>query len=264
MSEDSILETGWYSDIGNRETQQDSCRISFHHGVLLTTVCDGMGGFQGGELASSTAVNHLHTRFESTEASDAEFYLNILDELDAQVFFLKDDTNRRLKAGTTIVSVIIDGNKMSWLSVGDSRIYIVRDNEMIQATRDHNYREMLNELLSKGSITKKQYEAESKKYTALTSYVGMGGIKLFDISTKSFGLKDGDLILLTSDGLYNAVQVEKITEVSGEKISEIIDFLSKALELESEKSKDNITFIVIKYHVQSKREDFENETEKMS
>ena len=181
MSDDSILETGWYSDIGNRENQQDSCMISFHHGVLLTTVCDGMGGFEGGELASSIAVNHLHTRFENTNASDAEFYLNILDELDAQVFFLKDKSNRRIKAGTTIVSVIIDGNKMSWLSVGDSRIYIVRDNEMIQATRDHNYKEMLNGLLSRGTITRQQYEAESEKYTALTSYVGMGGIKLFDI-----------------------------------------------------------------------------------
>lgn len=236
-----------HSDKGDRKNQEDSYCVSYDKNTILATVCDGMGGCRGGGIASRTAIKYLHSEFKHIGASDASFYMELIDELDSQVYFLKDEDNNRLKAGTTIASVLINGNCLDWFSVGDSRVYIVREAEMIQVTRDNNLKEALTELLKNGIITKEQFEKRSSGYLSLVSYVGMGGIRLYNISRSSFRLRKGDLVILMSDGLYNSVDMEKIPPISKEDTSFIMEKLCEMSSAKKTGHRDNTTFILIRY-----------------
>ena len=253
-TQNGTLQIGWCSDIGARELQEDSYKITFHHDVLLATVCDGMGGIPCGDQASKVAIDYLHDKFESGQKRAASFYSDTLDELDAQVYFLKDDTNRRLKAGTTIASVMVHDGKLDWFSVGDSRIYLFRGQEMVQVTRDHNYKETLIDLLENGDITYEQFEGERAKHPALTSFLGMGGIKRYEISRTPLQLCDNDMLLITSDGLYNTFPPEELSAESGSEISAVMEQIISRIISAQAQGRDNTTFIILKYRSNSGEE----------
>ena len=236
-----------HSDIGQRSTQEDCYAVMENNGRVLAVICDGMGGCLGGELASSAAVSKLQTVFMETPHTGKQFYQEHLDELDAAVYYLKDETGRRLGAGTTMVSVMICGNLLSWLAVGDSRLYIIRGAEIVQATRDHNYGEMLLDLLRSDSITMEQYEEERELHAALTSYLGIGDVKIYDLCTEPFALQDKDILLLTSDGLYNALDVRQILNMEERSAAQIAEAFLNALADLKEDGRDNTTFILIEY-----------------
>lgn len=243
------LSVSVYSDVGDREHQEDSYLIIFNEGTLLVAVCDGMGGSKGGDIASRTVISHLKSHFEMSPHDDTTFYINILDELDASVYFLSDQNKRRLNAGTTLASILINNGQLNWFSVGDSRIYIVRNKEVVQATRDHNYKESLIDLLNQGNITKVQFESEKAKHAALTSYLGIGGVKLYDISSVPFVLEDEDIIIVTTDGFYNAIPIDIISSMSKISTEDIVRELSKMLVDNEMSNRDNTTFVIIKYCV---------------
>lgn len=248
LRNDHRFELGWYSDIGDRRTQEDAYYISTHDGVLLTSVCDGMGGHRGGEIASRTAVGYLHAAFQSAEFHDAQMYERLLDELDAKVFYLKDEDGSQLSAGTTIVSVLIDGDRMSWFSVGDSRLYLIREDTLVQVTRDHNYYEMLLDWMQQGKITEEQLIAERDKHAALTSYLGIGGIRQYNISSQPFKLQDSDLLLLVTDGLYHAVDMQLLTSLSHAEMPFFMQQLDGMVHADAMYARDNATMIAIRYH----------------
>lgn len=256
------FEIGWYSDIGDRPTQEDSYYISTHDGVLLTSVCDGMGGHRGGAIASRTAIGYLHAAFQAAPYRDAEMYERLLDELDAKVYYLKDEEGNPLSAGTTIVSVIIDGNQLSWLSIGDSRLYLIRENQIVQVTRDHNYLEALRDLLQNGKITQEQFLAEREKHAALTSYLGIGGVHQYDISAKPFCLNNGDLLVLATDGMYHSVDMQAFLPLCRAELPFMMQQLDAAIRADMQIIRDNATFIVIRYH-QLEGGNASNETKEM-
>lgn len=243
----SCLTVCTYSDIGGRDTQEDSYAVAEQGGSLLAVICDGMGGCEGGALASRTAVQQLKTAFLEAEAAGADFYPERLEELDAAVYFLKDETGRRLTAGTTLVSVIVHENRLNWLAVGDSRLYIIRGQEAVQATRDHNYKEFLLNLLHDGIITEETFEEEREKHTALTSYLGMGNVKYYDLCSEPFMLQNHDVLLLASDGLYNTLDVLETVRRSNRTVSGIADSMMQALSHSPDQERDNTTFILIGY-----------------
>ena len=127
-------------------------------------------------------------------------------------------------------------------------MYIIRDGEMLQATHDHNYHESLCDLLRSGKITQEQYESERERFKALTSYIGMGGVKLYDISKAPLTLKDGDTLLLTSDGLYNSVSAEQLQGCFREDAAETAQNLIEQFKASKASCRDNTTFIIIRYH----------------
>jgi protein phosphatase len=133
-------------------------------------------------------------------------------KMDQEVYELKDG-EERLEAGTTIVSVYIRGNELFWLSIGDSKIYLWRKGTMLCPVKPHNYRQMLQEYLESGRIDEEKYCAEVHKGEALTSYLGIGGIKKMEINQRPFVLERNDQILLCSDGLYKSISEQNISEI---------------------------------------------------
>ena len=235
---------------GTRDEQQD---CSFYHidkNHVFAVVCDGMGGMAKGQIASSMSVEKIKSLFFSkSETEDyPSFFLRSVDILDEHILSLKNDMGERLSTGTTIVAVAIENDKLFWLSVGDSRLYLLREQEIVQVTRDHNYFMNLEQMKKENNINQSQYDIESKKGEALISFIGMGGIQIMDINKKPFHLINGDTVLLTSDGLYKALTDAEILNILNNDNVEtaLSDLINRSVE-RSMVFQDNTTCIVIRY-----------------
>lgn len=202
-----------YSSIGARSSQQDTLFVGEKEGYVLAVVCDGMGGMNGGETASALAVQMMAESFYGQSQPDVPEYLREMAvRMDEAVSSLEEG-GRNLGAGTTIVSVMITQNGVYWLSVGDSRIYLYRNGQMICPVPAHNYRLLLEQRLQAGKITPETYEKELPKAEALISFLGIGGIRRMEMNQSPFIPEPGDQILLCSDGLYKSLSDDRILDI---------------------------------------------------
>lgn len=243
------------SIIGHRDYQQDYAGLLVEADRALAVICDGMGGLRGGETASREAVRLLLTDYDQNPPSDqyTDFLCREAVKMDRLVHGLEDESGMPLRAGSTVVSVIIENGRLHWMSVGDSRIYVLRDSSMVAVTKDHNYRRELDEALKRGDISAEYYEQEisGRRAEALTNYLGMGGIRRIERNAQPFPLEDGDCILLCSDGLYKRLDEHQIkallvdnrisTRVAAKRLVQM------TMELAA-RGQDNTTVIVIQYH----------------
>ena len=233
--------------LGTREEQQDYAYVGDEKGIVFAVLCDGMGGHLGGSIASKTAVKSFVKRFRETELNNIpNFYLHTVEEVNNTIYNLRDNNNKRLNAGSTIVSVIIKENKLYWLSIGDSRLYIIRDGKIMQITKDHNYMVILNNLLKENKIDVSDYSNRLAKGNSLISHLGMPELDIIDINIEPLDLKNNDILILMSDGLYKLLSDSQILEYSYMPIN---DYASKLYDLVIQvntESKDNTTFIIIK------------------
>ncbi len=243
---------GTDSVLGTRDNQEDAVIFDCEDDCCMAVLCDGMGGLNKGEVASNTAVSTLLEDYKSAQPIDdyPGFFYNEAVKIDNAVHSLTDDEGERLECGSTMVAVAIDGDRLHWLSVGDSRIYIIRDERIMVVNEEHNYETKLNKLLMAGQIDMEIYSSEIRRGAALTSFIGIGNISLMDINNEPYILEDGDMILLASDGLYRKVSEDIILDIldnSGADLKLAATRLtSKATEL-SVKSQDNTTIALVLY-----------------
>lgn len=239
------------STIGNRADQQDSAAYLIDNTSLLVTICDGMGGHEGGKKASRLAVSRL-TEKPVTDA-DAEVNGDLLDRvtrIDQEIAGMCDESGNPLKGGTTVVAVSIRDNRLHWVSVGDSRMYLQRGEDLVQVTYDHVYAVALEENREVGLIDEHFYESESENKEALISFLGRNGLPLIDSNNSPFLLKSGDKILLMSDGLYKYVEKSEMNSVISNfaKPTEALKALNMKAERWAQKNqirRDNMTVALI-------------------
>ncbi|MBP3238614.1 MAG: serine/threonine-protein phosphatase [Lachnospiraceae bacterium] len=251
--ENQILELAILSVIGDRSEQQDNFGYEITDRECMVTVCDGMGGHRGGRLASSLAVKHMMDTYRNcyAEKDIISFLHDTTVEADRIVSELKDGEGNKLNAGSTLVSIIIKNNELYWSSVGDSRLYLVRGNEIVQVTLDHNYHEYLNEILYNNQISEEEYEKENQKGEALINYLGVGGLKVIDHNEGPLHLFQGDKLLVMSDGLYKLVEDKSIYNLVNNfgninEAVESMDLKAEKIARKNKISRDNMTVALIK------------------
>lgn len=247
---------GISSVIGARAYQQDAAAVcdkpfNVPGQKWLASMCDGMGGMNGGELASQLCISKLLQAFDNIgEKPVPYFYRETIIDIDACVANLRDENGNILGAGSTFTSVCLDGNKLYWASVGDSHIYIIRGNEIVTVNQEHNYMMDLLKMVEAGQITLEQANNDPSR-EALISYMGIGNVSLMDINESPFELIDGDYVVLCSDGLYRSLSD---SEIMGIITSNGVDMQKAATDLTSAalakgiKYQDNTTVVVIKYN----------------
>ena len=152
-----------------------------------------------------------------------------------------------------MVAVVADGGKLYWLSIGDSRIYIIRGEEMSQVNREHNYRLTLQESLRSGLITQEQYEAEEKRgrADALISYLGISRLNLMDINRAPLEMMDGDMVLLCSDGLFKSLndsQIKALVKDNDIDMDIAADRLCQMALSKRRGGQDNTSVLLLQYH----------------
>ena len=206
----------------------------------LLIVADGMGGYEGGAIASQIVVETLVREYK--HAKPKEDYLELL-----RSFILishkaiKDRTVNDLeiaKMGSTVVSAVLDKNTLYIGNVGDSRAYIINQGEIRQVSWDHSF---VGELVRQGAITADQAH-EHPKRNILTMSITAQRSEIEPYVYK-FELNDSDAVLLCSDGLWGPVTEEQIhTIVMGNRPQKAADLLVEMANNNS--GPDNVSVII--------------------
>lgn len=218
------------SDIGKaRETNQDAYYASQPSDTVgLYIVADGMGGYNGGDIASTLAVtatkNYIESNFaeiEHTKESLQELVRNAIEYANMLVYEKSKEVQELEGMGTTIEVALVYNNRVYIGHIGDSRIYRIRKKFIKKLTTDHSY---VEKLVKDGKISRDEAEHHPKK-NMLTRALGCTSFVEPDVSVKGF-LKD-DILVLTSDGLTNMVSDEEIYNIVTENIEVATDKLIK-------------------------------------
>ena len=210
-NKDILSRIGHYvvTDIGaKRETNQDNFIVVYGENFIYYVVCDGMGGTDGGEIASQMTVSYIDSQLKGKKISDIEDVKKVVYEANERVFEYGMEHKEVQGLGTTITSLLVMP-KSSWtLNVGDSRVYKIFGDTISQITEDDT---VLNELIKSGVIS--QEKAKSHPISnMLTKTIGQG--KSLEIETTRLGFLDyRERFILCSDGLYNMVSDNEIMEI---------------------------------------------------
>ena len=230
---------------GARESQQDSFSVSsdsLQPDGILAVVADGMGGLADGDRVSQTIVSAvMHTFVSSGNAAPR------LPELLAKAKYAVDqllgpDGLRR--SGSTIVMGLIRDGMFDYLSVGDSRICLYRDGELQQLNRSHSYSHELSIEAINGEKTFEEIRKD-RRAECLTSYVGMGELKYVDIPAAPIKVHPGDVFILMSDGVFNALKDQELSaalEQNAERAAELID---QWIQEKHYRNQDNYTAVIL-------------------
>ncbi|RKY93130.1 MAG: Stp1/IreP family PP2C-type Ser/Thr phosphatase [Ignavibacteriae bacterium] len=206
------FEIGNHSDVGRvRKVNEDyfgTFRGSF--GELLI-VCDGMGGHKGGETASRLAVEAIKNHFEKLNTDyDVKHELhNALTAANNKIVEAAHQDQSLEGMGSTAVIVLLKDDLAYTANLGDSRIYLVRDETIKQLTTDHS---LVQQMIDSDVLTLEEAESHPKK-NVITKSLGREGAVAPDISEPIELLKNDKFILCT-DGLTNYVKDEEILNVA--------------------------------------------------
>lgn len=200
------ISLGKIHDIGRRDYQQDSFGQTavLRNTGILAVLADGMGGLSGGERVSQKIVMEALTFGSTLQANQ------VPTALPGMVAGINRAVNQMLgpkglyTSGSTVVSALITGNALRWISVGDSRVYLYRDGQISQLSRDHDLLQdwMPDILEGKRSMAEALRDPNRRK---LTSFIGMGELRHVDYNRTPIPLLPGDRVLLMSDGVYGTV-----------------------------------------------------------
>ncbi len=242
-----------FQHIGQRENQEDSFAVSniddkkqVKQAGILAVVADGMGGLSMGQEASSAAVKTFFTKyFEfSSNLLVQEALLSSLTVANIAVFDLAFQDGVTYDVGTTLSAALVHDSNLYWVSAGDSRIYLFREGELTQLTKDHVYENHLKEEAEKGLISPEEVVSHPEK-DYLTSYLGLIELPETDYNEKPFPLMADDIIMICSDGLYNALSEKEIKLILDEKPDNAAEILVNEAISKKIEYQDNVTVITL-------------------
>ena len=181
-------------------------------GNVLMVVADGMGGAQKGEVASKNLVNHithellsLEKEFKNEKAMSKWVY-KVVKEANSKIY-LKANSDEKFKGmGTTLSLVLLVKDKLLTAQIGDSRVYLLVDNNLTQITEDQTY---VNYLIKSKGMPKEIANTHPKRHE-LTNALGTKSRLNVDINIRDY---HNERILICSDGLYNNVPESDLASI---------------------------------------------------
>lgn len=227
-----------------RENNEDNLIVEEFDKFSLYAVADGMGGHKAGEVASSIAIEGIRSYFvESMEMEDFKPPLFIIESVNLSNDKIREESLKNedcLGMGTTVTMAVVDKlhNIVYIGNVGDSRAYLLRNNEIKQVTTDHTY---VNELLKDGRITVEEAKYHPKR-NVITRALGSEEFVHADIFEIEF--YQNDILLLCTDGLTTHVSDVEMLEIikkygSSESVQKLIKLAN------DNGGTDNITIIIV-------------------
>ncbi len=238
------MKTFSMTDVGiRRESNQDymyTSETAVGNLPNLFLLADGMGGHAAGDYASRFTVEKVAELVgKSTFTEPVAILKQAISEANALLLAEADKDVSRQGMGTTLVTATIIDDRMYVSNVGDSRLYLVSDDKMIQVTRDHS---LVEEMVRLGEMDKEDAKVHPDK-NIITRAVGV----LPEVFADFFEveLEPGDMILMCSDGLTNMVRDEEIRQIIlGQR--DIVEKAEKLVETANKNGgRDNITVVLI-------------------
>lgn len=225
--------------VGRLEPNGDDERASKGY---IFVVADGMGGHRGGEIASRLAVDTVIATYYASPANEPSTSLRESFRAANEVILQRSQTDVELFGmGTTCTTMVIREGRAYFAHVGDSRAYVLRDEELVRLTEDHS---LVGEMVRSGIISDEDAQNHPKR-NVITRSLGTQEILRADFTSTPYELQDGDVFLLCSDGLTSMVPEEEVAKVLGGMApTQACEALVELANLNG--GKDNVTVQVVK------------------
>ena len=233
---------------GGRATNEDRMGYCYTRDAALFLLADGMGGHAEGEVAAQLALQSIAAQFQR-EATPA--LADPADFLSRAVITAHEHIQRYAKLKrmtdsprTTVVAAVLQNGAATWLHCGDSRLYWVRDGQLLARTRDHSYLEMERSAVSPIRLANKLLNRN-----VLFTCLGATGKPIFDVSGPHT-LRSGDRLMLCSDGLWGALKEPALLHgLCAQPVNDAIPALvDSALQIAGSKS-DNVTALALEWEM---------------
>lgn len=227
---------------GGREKNEDRMGYCYTRESGLFVLADGMGGHPEGEVAAQLAlqiISALYQKEARPVVRDVTGFLSSsLMAAHHQIIRYASEKGMLDTPRTTLVAAILQGDGATWVHCGDSRLYVIRDGELLTRTRDHSYLEQQNAGVIK---------LERLNRNILFSCLGSPSKPVFDI-TGPVVLQQGDKLLLCSDGLWGTLTDNEIVRhLAANHVSAAVpDMVEHALRKGGEHS-DNVTVLAMEW-----------------
>lgn len=236
--------------LGQRDAQEDTCQIvgqgSDEDEDVLLLLSDGMGGHAGGAVASRLAVDTFieHFRHVSTNMRPRGRLTEALDAANAALAVRVQEEPELAGMGCTFIGALTAEDRLVWVSVGDSILYLLRNGKLKRLNADHSYFAELLELVARGEMTQADAQAHPKR-NALRSALTGEQLKLVDQNT--IELAPGDLVVLASDGVETLSDAE-IEAIANKYMSSgpvaVADAILSEIEARARPRQDNTSVVV--------------------
>lgn len=246
---------------GARAYQEDACAVWPGTGALVpagnvrppdgtslvAVLADGMGGHAGGALASVTICGMFLQSFVGASATGPA-------RLSPALTAANDAIRAKVKAnpslsgmGATLVGTVIGPGGLSWISVGDSPMYLFRNGELAQLNEDHSLAPVIDKLVEQGKMSAEAARADPRRHYLRSAVTG-DEIELVDAPERPLQLVGGDIVVISSDGIHT-LEPDDIRRViasyKGDGAAAIADALVRNVDNAGAMHQDNTTVIVI-------------------
>ncbi len=186
------------------EVNEDSIHLDPEAGIFV--VADGMGGRPGGDTASRMAMERfVELCISAPEVPDAEGFRHIIGEVNRRVRELAQDDQVLTGMGTTLSAIIVDGDRGTLVHVGDSRIFLFRDDDLRQLTTDHTVE-------AEFRVESPDTAAELNPRVAGMLTRTIGTEENVDPEIRIIELQGGDSLLLATDGITKVLTITEIRD----------------------------------------------------
>jgi serine/threonine protein phosphatase PrpC len=230
---------------GGREINEDRMGYCYTHGAGIFFLTDGMGGHPQGEVAAQLALQVMAAMFQK-EAKPALpdvalFLTTAVTAAHRQIVRYAIERNMLDAPRTTIVAAVIQDGLVTWIHCGDSRLYLVRQGELLIRTRDHSFTEQRH--IGNGKLNLPERNNRNILFTCL----GSPSRPMFEVGGP-VALQLGDRLLLCSDGLWSGLSDIDITyHLSHKPVSEAVPDLVESALCRAGDSSDNVTALALEW-----------------
>ena len=227
---------------GGRAKNEDRMGYCYTRESGLFVLADGMGGHPEGEVAAQLALQTISALYQKearpTIADTTEFLSLALLAAHHQIIRYASEKGMLDTPRTTVVAAILQGTGATWVHCGDSRLYVLRDGELLTRTRDHSYLEQQNAGIIKISTANRNI---------LFTCLGSPAKPVFDIAGP-VTLHEGDKLMLCSDGLWGSLtDADIVRHMAGKSVSDAVpEMVEHALRAGGPRS-DNVTVLAMEW-----------------
>lgn len=214
--------------------------------ALLLLLADGMGGAAGGAVASRVAVETFTRRFPGLRGPVDARLRNCLDATTAALQERVRTDPDLDGMGCTVVAALYDGQGLSWLSVGDSPMWLFADGRLERLNADHSMAPVLRRMVETGELSAEEARRDSRR-NMLRSAVTPEGSELVDCAFRSCRLGPTDYLLIASDGLetLSEAEIAQALRAARDNPESAADSMFSAVRAAARPSQDNMTFLLL-------------------